>query len=135
MSAGLALQEAILAALSADVALRAIIGTPARIFDDVPRDTLFPYLTIGDGDEIEAGTATEAGSEHRITLHAWSRYAGRREVKLILERVRTILHDANLTITGNRLINLRCEAMEFTRATDGRNTHGLARIKAMLEAN
>ena len=134
MSASLVLQEAINAALGADAQIKALIGDPARIFDDVPRDATFPYLTIGEGTETDWGTSSDDGTEHRVVIHGWSRYAGRREVKQVMQRVRTVLHDAALTLVGYRLINLRCETIEFSRATDGRSYHGLMRLRAVVEA-
>lgn len=133
MSASLALQEAVYAVLSADTALKSLIGDPARIYDDVPRDAAFPYLTVAEGTQSEWGSQIDEGAEHRLIVHAWSRYAGRREVKQIIERVRTILHAGVLTLTGHTLINLRCEAIDFTRANDARSYHAMARFRAVTE--
>ena len=41
------LQQALHAALTGDAALQAFLGTPARVFDQVPQDSAFPYLVIG----------------------------------------------------------------------------------------
>lgn len=45
-SAGLALQRAVFSALSKDAALVALLGS-AKIYDDVPQRTDFPYVSFG----------------------------------------------------------------------------------------
>jgi hypothetical protein len=132
MSAHWALQEAAVAALAADAALKALIGDPPRIYDDAPRGVAFPYVSLGEGAEGDWSAQSGEGVECRLILHAWSRYAGRQEVKAILSRIRTVLHDANLTVAGWRLINLRCEAVEYPRGGESAY-HGLARFRAALE--
>jgi hypothetical protein len=133
MSAALALQEAVFAALAADAGIKALIGDPARLYDDVPRDAAYPYVTIGEAREEDWSTKTEEGSEHRLVFYVWSRYGGRREVKQILSRIRTVLHDASPGVSGYALINLRCEAMEAFRAGDARSYRGVARYRAAME--
>ncbi|MDP2124787.1 MAG: DUF3168 domain-containing protein, partial [Parvibaculum sp.] len=48
MSADLALQKAVYAALSADTVLAALVA--ARIYDNPPDDAGFPYLTLGENE-------------------------------------------------------------------------------------
>lgn len=69
-SAGLALQRAVFSALSKDAALVALLGS-AKIYDDVPQRTDFPYVSFGQSTERDWSTATEDGAEHLVTLHVW----------------------------------------------------------------
>ena len=132
MSAHWALQEAMVAALAADGDIQASLGDPARIHDDVPRAPVYPFLTVGDGGETDWSAQGSEGVECRMLVSVWSRYAGRKEAKSIAGRVRTALHDANLTVAGWRLINLRCESSEFTRGPGGAY-RGQLRFRAVLE--
>lgn len=63
----------------------------------------------------------------------WSRAAGRKEVRTILEAVRAVLHDAVLTLTGHRLVNLRHEFSDTRRDPDGETYHGIVRYRAVTE--
>jgi hypothetical protein len=132
MSAHWPLQEAMVAALSADAALKAMIGDPARIYDDVPRNPVYPFATVGEGGEADWSFQSSEGVEARMTVTAWSRYAGRKEAKQIIDRIQTVLHDAGLGVVGWRLVNLRCETTEFGRAPGGAY-RGQARFRAALE--
>jgi len=127
-----ALQQAVFARLTSDAALTALLGG-ARIYDDVPVRAAFPYVTFAQGAERDWSTASEAGAEHALVLHVWSRGNGRKELLAIMEALRVSLHDAALTLTGHRLINLRHEASEVRREGDGETYHGIVRLRAVTE--
>jgi len=128
-----ALQSAVLTALGADSALQALIGTPARIFDDPPRGTPFPYVTFGNATVRAWDTATDRGHEHTLLLHAWSRQGGRKEAKAILSAVYDILHESALVLIGHNLVTLRFGFADIFRDADGETLHGIARYRAVTE--
>ena len=129
--ASFALQKAVVAALTADAPTGALIGD--RIYDAAPRDAVFPYLTIGQASLVDWSTGTEAGGEHRLVLHAWSRQRGKKESYAILGAVEAALHDRGLTLDGHALVNLRFEFAEVGRDPDGITYHGVIRFRAVTE--
>lgn len=131
-SASWALQQAIFATLTSDVGLTALLGGQ-RVYDDVPVRAEFPYVTFAQGSERDWSTGGEAGSEHALSLHVWSRASGRKETQAIIEALRAGLHDQPLTVSGHRLINLRHEASEVRRDGDGETYHGIVRLRAVTE--
>jgi len=132
MSSAWALQEAIYAALTADAGLRALLGDPARIYDDAPADAVFPFLTIGQARQSDWPGAP-GGAAHALTLHVWSRYAGRKEVKDVMAAVYAVLHDASLAVSGQQLVNLRFVFGDVFRKQDGDTYQGLMRYRAVTE--
>ena len=131
-SSSFALQKAFFLKLTADAALAALLGGP-RIYDDVPVRGEFPYVTFGQTTERDWSTGTDDGAEHVVTLHVWSRAAGRKEADEIMSAVRSALHDQALTLTGHRLVNLRHEFSGARRDSDGENYHGITRYRAVTE--
>ncbi|MAW80217.1 MAG: hypothetical protein CMI63_08255 [Parvularcula sp.] len=127
------LQKAVYQTLSADAAIKAAVGDPARIFDDPPPDALFPYLTLGEA-RASDWKGVEGGLEHDLRLYVFSRYAGRREVKRILSAVYDALHEAALTLSGHDLINIRFVFADAFRRTDGETYQGVARFRAVTMA-
>ena len=127
----LALQKAVVAALLADGAVGGLIAD--RIYDAPPRDAVFPYLTIGQTTAADWSTATEAGREHRLTLHVWSRQRGKRQCYQIMEAIEAALHDAALGLDGHALVNLRFEFADTGRDRDGITYHGVVRFRAVTE--
>ena len=130
---GWALRTAVFAAIAGDTSIQALIGNPARIYDDVSADAAFPFVTLGDGDTRAWSTKDETGTEHTITLNVWSRYEGHKECQQILEALQTALHDAALSLTGHRLVNLRFTSSGIIRDPDGATTHGVMRFRAVTE--
>tara|TARA_R110000868_G_scaffold40543_4_gene139806 strand:- start:13874 stop:14290 length:417 start_codon:yes stop_codon:yes gene_type:complete len=126
--ADLALQKAIYACLCADTGVAALVT--ARIYDNVPGDVSFPYLTLGDAQVDDWGVE---GREHFLSLHAFSRAGGRAEAKAIMGAVHGALHDAGLTLEGFHLVNLRFQSAETRRESDGATWRGTIRFRAVTE--
>ena len=91
----LALQKALIAHLSEDVAVQALLGDPARIRDAAPREGELPHLLIGRCESRPVG-ADGGGVEHRLTLTVVSRFRGTEEAKAVLAAVRLRLADARI---------------------------------------
>lgn len=126
-----ALQKAILAALTGAADLGALVGD--RVYDAAPRNAVFPYVSIGQASVADWSTGSEAGAEHTLVLHAWSRAAGKKESYAILAAIEGALHDASLGLDGHHLVNLRFEFADVTRDRDGITYHGVARFRAVTE--
>ena len=75
------------------------------VFDHVPEGQAFPYVTIGESTAADFSTKTEAGQEHTITIHAWSRERGRKETKQILARIYADETGLNRSLVANTLSN------------------------------
>ena len=126
------LQRSIYDALVGDAGVLGLLGS-ARIFDDVPQRSAFPYLTLGQTTVRDWSTGSDDGDEHLLTLHVWSRAEGRHETHALMAAVRTALHERALTLDGHRLVNLRHELSEARREPDGETYHGIVRLRAVTE--
>ncbi len=127
------LHDAVYQQLAGSAPLTTLLGG-VNIFDDVPQGTLYPYVTIGDTDTRHWHTQTEVGHEHRMTLHVWSQYAGRREVHQIIDAIDNALDGADLTLGDHVLINLRTIFWTGLRDLDGETYHGIIRFRAVTES-
>lgn len=105
MSAANAVLGAIHARLVGDTDLAGLVGADDIRDRLLPRPKL-PCIVFGEMETRDYSTATEAGEEHRLVLEVWSEAEGRREAGELADRVRFLLHDAPLVLTGHRLVNL-----------------------------
>jgi hypothetical protein len=96
------MQQALYAALSPAVA-------PVLVYDDAPAEAAFPYITLGEATSDQGGDKSQDGERVTVTLHAWSRKSGRREVKELAAKVRAALHNTTLTVAGADPVQLRYE--------------------------
>jgi hypothetical protein len=131
-TAAAALRAAIHDALVADAALTNLLGGP-KVYDEVPRAAAFPYVTLGEARVVDWSTATDAGEEHQLTLHAWSQQGGHREAHVIAGALLQALDDAPLTLSDHRLVNLRFALADVRREADGRTYRALVRFRAVTE--
>ncbi len=127
-----ALRAAIHDALTADVALTALLGG-AKIYDEPPAAAPLPYVTLGEARISDFSAGDETLQEHQLTLHAWSRQGGHKEAHMIAGALLQALDDAPLSPEGHQLINLRFSLGDIRRESDGRTYHALVRFRAVTE--
>ena len=127
------LQKAVHAALAADSTILALLGGALRIFDDVPRGSPLPYITLASFTARDWATGTEPGSEVTFIIHAWSRGVGHKTAHLLADAVRVALHDQSLALTSHHVVNLRHDSSETRRERDGDTYRVVTRFRAVLE--
>jgi len=98
------LQAALVAALRADPALTALIGSRA-IFDAPPRDAGAPYVAIVRHDMLPRDGDAAPGNDHRLILHLWHPDSSRKAVLAIAERVLAVLLEGALAPSGLLVTN------------------------------
>ncbi len=123
----LSLQTAIYNRLSNDAQLAAKI---TGVYDAVDENTVFPYLTVGNGDTVNNwSTSTWYGEELTHTLHVWSRYKGKKEAVEIMNLIINALSQP-LSIDGGFLVEFtQLEFMEVLSDPDDITRHGVMRYR------
>lgn len=114
--------------LSTHLAVQQKLGDPARAYDAAPEDPVFPYLTYGDMRSEDQSGDGVFRFRHIMTLHLWSRYAGRAEVMDIISAVSGALHETPLSLAGGSEASAVIPYTDILRAADGRTLHGLIRL-------
>ena len=127
-----ALQKVLIAHLKGDAALQALLGNPARIWDQPAAEPLFPHLLIGRC-ESRPVAADGCGVEHNLTLTCASRFGGTEEAKAVSAAVRARLFEAQLTADGVRTVSLRVVFSDVFRSPDLRRTWAVIRVRAVTE--
>lgn len=135
MSADAALQAAILAHLAADAAVSSHLGDPPRLYDRAPGGAAFPYVSLGRAESRPVDGDDTRFSEHRLTLHVWSRKHDFAEVKAITGAVSAALHNASLSLAPP-FAAILCQAVytDVFDGADGRSVHGVVRVRVLVAA-
>jgi len=131
-AASLALRAAIHDALIADPSLVVVLGGP-KVYDEPPRAVAFPYVTLGEARVSDFSAGDDAGQEHQLTLHAWSRQGGHKEAHAIAGTLLQALDDAALTLADHLLVNFRFSVADVRREADGRTYHARVAFRAVTE--
>ncbi len=121
--------QALHSLLSSDVAVQAILGTPARLYDNPPEDPVFPYMTYGPMRSSDIGGDEADIQTHTLTLHLWSRYGGRAEVIDAISVVTSALGQ-HQSISDDPIQIVRSQVLytDIFRDPDGQTLHGLIRF-------
>ena len=125
----LPLQKAIYAALVADTPLMAVAQ---GVYDFVPQESTYPYVTIGDDDYKWWGAMGLDGGEYVVQVDVWSQAEGRSECKTLLGLVAAVLHNGSLTVASNTHISTRLQFQDTIKEADGLTHHGVQQYKVFL---
>ncbi len=119
------LQKALFTALTEALA-------PVPVLDDVPQGQAFPYVVIGEDTVTDwPMLGDDEAEEIAVTIHVWSRYAGRKEAKELMGTIKAALHQQTLTVDGQQLVTLRFAFETLFMDPDGLTRHGVIRFRAL----
>lgn len=124
-------QKAIYQVLTSDTAL---MNSISGVFDQVPEGSLFPYVSIGQSYSRDWSTKSSSGAQIVVTLHVFSKQGGKKQALTIMERLHTLLHQGNLSLSGHVLIMMRFEYSDVVLEDDGSTYQGIIRFRALTEA-
>lgn len=121
------LQQALFTCLKGDAALTTKVK---GIFDEVPANQTYPYVTLGEDTVVDWSTKTNDGEEITHTLHVWSKYAGKKEAKEILSLVLEAVTRQPLALAGGFSVDFSAlDFMEVFIDEDGTTKHGVLRLR------
>lgn len=121
-----ALQKAIYQRLSGQISV--------PVYDYVPQDSQYPYVTIGR--EVGSDRSPIQGRRRHLRilyLSVWSDYPGQAEVKRINSEVDAALHEVSLTLEAGRAVSLRVTATESTPDADGVTYMGSVTVQVITQ--
>jgi hypothetical protein len=130
-SPSLELQGAIVARLKAWAGLSATIN--GRVYDAVPGNAAFPYITVGEGDETSDDADCIDGFEISLDIDVWSRETGYVQAKRISDEVRKAIKSADLALPTNALVDFRHRQTRFLRDPDGLTSHAVMTFEGFAE--
>lgn len=132
MSAAHDVQAAIVAALSGDAALGALLGTGA-ILDHMPIRRDFPMIVIGRASVQDRGTDDGPGGEHLLALHCWSREPGRAEALAIADRVTTLVEALSGASGSTNIVLARRVTLDHAREPGDLAYRATLRFRVLTE--
>lgn len=134
MSAAAALQAGILAHLAQAPGLLGVLGDPPRLYDRPPGGAAYPFLALGRAESRPLDGDDAALSEHRLTLHVWTRRQAYGELKAITGAVSAALHNGDIALEGGyRLVLCQIVYLDHFEGADTRSFHGLVRVRALVQ--
>ena len=132
MSTSNALQKLIYDQLVASGPVGALVGD--RIYDRPSATVAPPYITFGASDSVPDDHECIDGRLETLQLDVWSEAQdGKRECKAIVDAVKRALHDAVGNLDVGALVTMRVTLVRVFDDPDGRTTHGIVQVEAVIE--
>lgn len=130
-SPSLELQGAIVSRLKSFAPVTAVVGS--RVYDVVPSEAAFPYVSLGPADETSDDADCLTGFEVSLQVDCWSRAVGFPEVKALCDAVRQALHNYEPSLSSNALVSLTHRQTRVFRDSDGLTSHAAMTFEAIVE--
>lgn len=127
----LSLQKAIYEALLAETTITALVGD--RIYEEVEENPQFPYIVIGESQEIDDSVQCLDASEIFIDLHVWTNEPGYATNKRISTAIRRVLHNADLVLDEERLVLIEHRITRTFPDEDIIIKHGVVTFRSLTE--
>lgn len=121
---GSALQRALYQRLTTELSV--------PVYDAVPMDTPYPYVTIDR--EVNSNISPISGRRRQqrlIYFSVWSDYQGQGEVRRILAQIDAALDERPLSLDEGRAVSVRVIASDTNREPDGRTYMGSATVRVI----
>lgn len=124
----------VVSALKASGAVTALVPA-ARIYNNVPQDTTYPYLEVTSPTDRREDTFGRFGAIALVDVKAVSQFFGDREASRILDAVITALDLTTPTLTGHATLGLAWDSSDrFREVINGIVTrHHVATFRAWTE--
>lgn len=132
-------QKAIFDLLSNDAALATLLGTTVggaqKIFDHVPDNSPYPYVTMRIKPMTDRSNEDWDGVLLQLTLEVWHQYPGLGDlaVQQIQERLDQLMNNNNtVCIDGWNIVSNRRNTANILDEPDGRTKHGIQSFNLLL---
>jgi hypothetical protein len=125
------IQSAIYTILNGDSTLDGIVGNN-KIFDNVPQDTAYPYVVIGNINVVNRGTKSLDGNDYNLDIDVWSTYRGKKEISEAMERIYELLHDTTYSVSGASFVNSQVRSTITLVENDGLTRHGVLTLSVIV---
>lgn len=106
------------------------------VYDYVPADKPFPYITIGESTHNEFDTVNTLGDDASISVHVWTRgksYKGHKKTKEIQGAVYDAIHRKDVTLEGYRVNGIDWQNSTVFMDADGLTSHGVQNFRVLIE--
>lgn len=127
-------QKTIFETLNNDSALQTLLGGANKVFDRVPDNQPFPFITIGDGVWNNRDNESTDGLGVDLVINTWYREPGlgRLKVQEIQKRIDELIHRKEPCIEAWNIVSLSRGTINIILDPDNMTLHGIQTFKLMI---
>lgn len=102
------------------------------VYDDTPKDSIMPYVTIEDLGAVPIIDKNSEGFETVVNIGIWSDYKGNKEVNDTIVSIFDILSENDILMDGYKQVLREIQVGEVVKETDGLTRSGSLAIRYIL---
>lgn len=130
----LELHLAIYNTLSGASAVYAIVGeSPPRVYDRVPEDATFPYISLAQPQVLPDRADCIDGAETFFGIDGWSREVGSVEIKRLGAAIAFALDQVEFVLAGHRTVLCEVQQIQYLDDPDGITKHTNVLLRTLTE--
>jgi len=111
--------------------------TSYKVFDDMPKQEVFPYIVMGEMTARDWSDKSEPGQEVYSKIHIWSRYGGRKKAEEMADGALQALTLSRLDLSPNFRAVLDkddiFDSYDIIIDIDGITRHGILNLRYLIE--
>lgn len=125
------IQKRLFEIFTGDAQLTSLLASPTSIYDFVPQECPYPFISIGEIKSKDRGSHTTDGFDTDLFIDVWDQNTGRKRVHDIMSRIDDLLHNVQWNIEGQREVSLRRSTSNILVDIDSVTYHGIASYKIL----
>lgn len=114
-----------------------LMATVTGVFDTLPDDQPYPFITIGDFTTVDESTVEISGMNLTLTIHTWDEGESRLRLKQLMAQIVNLVHHAELEDLGSpqihNIVNVSFEFSTLFKDPDGVTLHGVQRFRIVTD--
>lgn len=125
-------QKVVFSTLNGDSALQTLLGGANKIFDFVPDNNPYPYVTIALKPFVERGNHTKEGWSCEFQVNVYHQARGDKDIQAIQARINALLNDAALCVDGWTTLGCRRTFVDIITLEDNVTRMGIQKFNLLL---
>ena len=112
--------------------LNATTGLVGIVRESLNDTDSFPKVWLEDGGADDWSNKDDDGLEAIVNLHVGSRYRGTKELRELMSKCHTALHNADLTLDNGQSVLCQFLRHDIVTDSDGTTRHGVMRFSLLI---
>ena len=112
--------------------LNATTGLVGIVSESLNDTNSFPKIWLEDGGADDWSNKDDDGLEAIVNLHVGSRYRGTKELRELMSKCHTALHNADLTLANGQSVLCQFLRHDIVTDSDGTTRHGVMRFSLLI---
>ena len=112
--------------------LNATTGLVGIVSESLNDTDSFPKIWLEDGGADDWSNKDDDGLDAIVNLHIGSRYRGTKELRELMSKCHTALHNADLTLANGQSVLCQFTRHDIVTDSDGITRHGIMRFNLLI---